>query len=149
MRIDGQGNNDIVRWTAPSAGNWSISGRFEGIDNGEHAHNVEILKNSSDVLLAPSPIDVYGARASFNITRNLKAGDTIDFIEMNGPNVYHLSTGLAAQISAVPEPSSLVLAGFGMVAGSGYWVFKRRGKNARKDLSGPMSRVQSRSVIQF
>ena len=125
LRLDGQGNNDIVRWTAPSAGNWSISGLFQGIDTGEHAHNVEILKNLSSVLLAPSPINAYGSLATFSMTQNLKAGDTIDFIELTGPSPYNLSTGLAAQISAVPEPTSLAMIGMGICGLLGYFCRRR------------------------
>ena len=38
---------------------------------------------------------------------------------------------VVVSVGSVPEPSSLALAGFGMVAGSGYWMFKRRKRIVR------------------
>jgi hypothetical protein len=115
--------SDIVRWTAPSAGTWLISGLFQGIDIYEHRHTVQVLENSTKTLLAPTTISAYGQTVNFSADVYLAKGATIDFI-VNGATVYtNLYTGLSATIvSSVPEPSSLVP---GLIAsvtcGSLYW----------------------------
>jgi hypothetical protein len=126
--------SDITRWTAPSAGTWSISGLFQGIDINEHSHTVEILDDSTTMLLAPTSINSYGQTVTFSATVSLAAGDTIDFM-VNGATVYtSLSTGFSAtiQLSSVPEPSSFVL---GIIAsltcGASYWRPRRLRREKR------------------
>ena len=116
--------SDITRWTAPSAGTWSISGFFQGVDTSQHSHTVELLENSTTMLLAPTTISSYGQTVNFTADISLAKGDTIDFL-VNGAALFtDLGTGLSAtiQLSSVPEPSSLVL---GLIAGVGcgslYW----------------------------
>jgi hypothetical protein len=124
--------SDITRWTAPSAGTWSINGLFQGIDTSEHSHNVEVLENSATLLLAPTSIGTFGQTVTFNATVSLAAGDTIDFIVNGAANFTDLSTGLSATIrsSSVPEPSSLVLGIIASVAyGSLCWR-RRRSRDA-------------------
>lgn len=129
LRIDGEVYNATVRWTAPTAGNWTISGLFQGIDTNEGAHNVEILENSSVVIMGPSGINLYGAQAAFNSTLFLNAGATIDFIQLTGNGGNFLSTGLSATITnlaAVPEPSSFLATGTAALVGCGSWLRRRR-----------------------
>jgi hypothetical protein len=124
--------SDITRWTAPSAGTWSISGLFQGIDIDEHSHTVEILENSTTMLLAPTTISSYGQTVNFSADVSLAAGATIDFIVNGATVVSDLSTGLSATIqsASVPEPSSLVLGLMASVAcGSLYWR-RRRSRDA-------------------
>ena len=90
--------SDITRWTAPSAGTWSISALFQGIDTSEHSHTVEVLENSTTMLLAPTTISSYGQTVNFSADVSLAKGATIDFI-VNGATVYtDLSTGLSATL---------------------------------------------------
>ncbi len=116
--------SDITRWTAPSAGMWSITGLFQGIDTFENSHTVEILENSATKLLAPTTISSFGQTVDFSFDVSLAKGDTIDFMVNGATNYNDLSTGLSAtvQSASVPEPSSLVLAIIASVAcGSLYW----------------------------
>jgi hypothetical protein len=117
--------SDIVRWTAPSAGTYSISGLFQGDDNGlNHGHTVEILENSSAVLLAPTNISSFGQQVPFSTNVSLAQGNTIDFMVNGATNYNNLGTGLSATItsSVVPEPSAWLLL---MVGGAAcvpmYW----------------------------
>ena len=91
--------SDITRWTAPSAGTWSISTLFfQGIDTSEHSHTVEVLENSTTMLLAPTTISSYGQTVNISADVSLAKGATIDFI-VNGAKVYtDLSTGLSATL---------------------------------------------------
>src|SRR5262249_41398496 len=77
---------------------WSIAGRWEGIDNQQVAHDVEIVKNSATALLAPTSIGSYGQQVPFDLTIDLAKGDTIDFVVHPGPTRTNLSNGPAARI---------------------------------------------------
>jgi hypothetical protein len=107
--------SDVTRWTAPSAGTWSISGLFQGIDTSQLDHTVDILENSTTVLLAPTSVSTFGQTVGFSTSVALAQGDTIDFI-VNGATVFSgAATGLSAtiQLAGVPEPSSITIAMMG------------------------------------
>jgi hypothetical protein len=90
---------------------------------------VEIQKNSSTFLLAPTVMSSYGQQVSFNDTVALAQGDTINFIVAYTGDPNNLSTGLAATIhpaNAVPEPSSLVLLATGGFAALGLACRRKR-----------------------
>jgi hypothetical protein len=100
LHMDPQGDTAIVRWTAPSTGTWNISGLFQGTDTNTQAHPVEILENSSTVLLSPTSIASFGQQVPFSDKVTLNKGDTIDFMVLTGPTTFaFLSTGLTATIS--------------------------------------------------
>lgn len=65
--------SDITRWTAPSAGAWSISGFFQAIDIYAKSHTVEILENSTTSLLALTTLSSYGQTVNF--TRRRDSGE--------------------------------------------------------------------------
>ena len=119
LGMDPESYTVVTRWTAPSAGLWSITGLFQGIDTSEHAHPVEILENGSTVILSPTTISSFGQVVNFSSTVNLSQGATIDFIVSVGSTFTDLSTGLEATIqgaSVVPEPSSLMLGSLALVS---------------------------------
>ena len=100
LLMDPESYTAIVRWTAPSTGTWNISGLFQGNDTNSQAHPVEILENSSTVLLSPTSIASFGQQVPFSDKVTLNKGDTIDFMVLTGPTTYaFLSTGLSATIS--------------------------------------------------
>jgi hypothetical protein len=93
----------VVRWTAPAAGEYQVSGDFfptQGVNSPANAY-----------IYVDSTQDALGSVSStvpFSLLLNLHAGDTVDFVAWGG-NAYNKTTGLAASISSsVPEPSSLV-----------------------------------------
>ncbi len=138
LNLDPQSESDIVRWTAPSAGDWSISGLFQGIDVDQHSHPVEIVENGTTVLLAPTSIGSYGQVVKFSDTVVLAKGDTIDFMVSTGSTFTNLSTGFDATIqSAVPEPSSLLL---GVLATLGTGVFARFRRDRSRGAARPATR---------
>jgi hypothetical protein len=107
----------VVRWTAPSAGVWSIAGFFRAIDSqmGTFGSDVHILVNNVDVFDAGD--FSYLLLQNFSVTPTLLAGGTVDFVVGNGgfpTQVAHLNNGLAVNISSgAPEPGSMILIGIG------------------------------------
>jgi hypothetical protein len=100
LMMDPESYTAIVRWTAPSTGSWNISGLFQGNDTNTQDHPVEILENSSTVLLPATTIASFGQQVPFSDTVTLNKGDTIDFMVLTGPTTFaFLSTGLSATIS--------------------------------------------------
>jgi hypothetical protein len=112
----------ILRFTAPTSGNYNLAGLFERVDQDNGQGNgvfVSIYKNNT-VLQSPTFISnsEYGNSVSFDSTVFLTAGDSLNFdLARNGQYNFD-STGLqleitAASVSPAPEPSSLALFGTG------------------------------------
>jgi hypothetical protein len=94
------GEKSVVRWTAPENGRVKIEGRFEGIDTHGTTTDVAVLKNTGTTLFGGN-INDYGATAPFLITKQVAAGDTIDFSVGYGSNANYGfdSTGLSVTIT--------------------------------------------------
>jgi hypothetical protein len=129
----GVSTDSIVQWTAPAAGIYSISGFFEMLDTAPppqgHPVFVGIYDNSTPefggslFLPRASPPDTPGQKDPFSLTLSLNAGDVISFGVNNGGSVFFDSTGLAATITTVPEPTSLSLFASGL---AGFWWLRKR-----------------------
>jgi hypothetical protein len=109
------GQYSIVQFTAPAAGNYAISASFQGDDHGPTSTGVFVLAGNS--LLGSGYVNGFGAGTgpSLYSTVHLSTGETVDFaVDYNGgPNgrngaFYNDSTGLAATITPVPEPTTMV-----------------------------------------
>jgi PEP-CTERM motif len=108
LRLDGQSGTADVRFIAPTAGVYSVSGLFQRIDNGGESVNVGVDLNG--VALFSASFATFNAQEMFDLSNlNLAAGDVLDFVE-GAPQYNNDSTGLEVTIDAVvPEPSSLFL----------------------------------------
>ncbi|MGD0365653.1 MAG: IPT/TIG domain-containing protein [Bryobacteraceae bacterium] len=74
-----QQNAILLRWTAPAAGTYSITGSFQGIDLHLPVVDVGIYENGDTVLYSES-LSFFGDLLNFDIsTITLAAGTTIDF----------------------------------------------------------------------
>jgi hypothetical protein len=94
------GTLSVVRWTAPTTGSFNVQGLFQGIDTRNTTTDVHIRQNSSTALLDAN-INGYGNQSPFSFTRNMTAGETLDFIVGFGSNgsYDYDSTGLAVTIT--------------------------------------------------
>jgi hypothetical protein len=117
----GPATDTIVRWTAPAAGTYSISGLFELLDIAPTGIIGEIFDNGtqlySQLLTGPGAnqaTETPGEAASFMLHVDLTAGDVLAFGVNNDGNFHDDSTGFTATISAVPEPVSAVVFAAGL-----------------------------------
>jgi hypothetical protein len=113
----------MVEWTAPSAGTYSISGFFSGLDDVGNTHPAEIILNP-DLLSSTTPFSatggiVTGDMYSFSLSETLSAGEVVDFeVDTGSTDGEYLGTSFDAtisNISSTPEPSSFLLLGTGML----------------------------------
>ena len=122
--------NAILRFTAPSSGQYMITGSWERLHAG--ITNDLVLRNGAVVFSSTD------AHSSFNFGETLSVGDTIDFVVSRSyDGIGADSTGLFATVTettAVPEPSSLCLFLGGGMTVAGSW-YRRRVLRANGDLS--------------
>ncbi|MCL4524029.1 MAG: PEP-CTERM sorting domain-containing protein [Acidobacteria bacterium] len=106
----------VLRWTAPTSGQYTITGLFQSIDQIQFATaDVHILVNGIPILSSNALINTFGVQVPFNLTLGLTAGTTIDFAVGNGGNgTGHDQIGLVANVNPVPEPGTLALVGMGL-----------------------------------
>ena len=134
MHPASDGTYSVVRFIAPTAGLYTIAGRFQALDS--TTTDVHVLINnlsgfdSSITQAGTNPDPATANRTAFNLSRTFAFGDTVDFAVGRGSNGTYLfdSTGLSATITqssaSAPDASSLALVVFGGVAGLG--AFRRR-----------------------
>jgi hypothetical protein len=117
-----------VNFSAPTAGSYNIVGSFYAADTGEHTHTAEILVGGVPVS-SPVTIDSPSDNSPFSFSTFLAANELVTFRVETGPDLFNLSTGLTASISAVPESSTwaMMLLGF---AGVGFVVYRRKSQPA-------------------
>jgi hypothetical protein len=107
------GEYAVVRWTAPAAGDYSVSAAYTGLDSfsgNETSTDVHVLLNGVSIFdgevdgFGPPSVD-FGA-----LLQNLGAGDTLDFaVGFGNGEFFNDSTRLEALISTVPLPATVAL----------------------------------------
>jgi uncharacterized protein (TIGR03437 family) len=116
-----------VRFTAPSAGAFTVAGDFLGVDTAQLPHAVSVLVNGNAMF--SGTLNSYKQSLPFTFTSTLKAGDLVDFVSTGlGPTDY--SAGLAATLtlnapSTSISPTAIVSASaFGGFASAapGSWI---------------------------
>lgn len=95
------GENAIVRWTAPSTGSYDIAATFTGLDN-FRGTTTDVAVMSGTTQLWVGEVTGFGATQTFAAgPLNLNAGDKIDFTVGYGTdgNYSYDTTGLSAAVS--------------------------------------------------
>jgi len=105
LGLNAEIGNVTIRFTAPSAATYAITGNFVGATVTPEPHNAGVLVNGSQVY--SGPIASFNQPDSFNLTETLNAGDTVDFVDYAGANYQFLNTGLAATVTLAAPPSIL------------------------------------------
>jgi hypothetical protein len=101
------GEISVLRWTAPTSGQYRIDAGFIGQDVVGTTTDVHVLLN--DVSLFDGAVDGYQNATSFTSTRILSAGDRVDFavgVGSDGSFGFD-STGVSARLTAVPAPAAV------------------------------------------
>jgi hypothetical protein len=109
----------IVRWVAPENATLSIACGFTGLDQGGCCYvggcttDVHLLLNNISLLDGEVIGYGEGSGPDWSLLTSVAAGDTIDFVVGYGSNGHFVDdcTSIVAQITVVPEPSTLVLLG--------------------------------------
>jgi hypothetical protein len=101
------GEQAVVRWTAPSSGTYQIEAAFRGLDSTSTV--VGILKNGTSIF--NGVVNAFGPGPTYSMELSLGINDTLDFVvDPNGSYLYD-STGLAVTItggsSTIPTTGAL------------------------------------------
>lgn len=123
------GDVTIVRFTASSAGSYSVAGRFFVGDSGDMSAAVILNSDALHPLQAFASTNSSPALSVF--TQYLGAGQTLDFVVGNNGSFYSGNTPLELTVTAVPEPAGYVM----MVAGGLLLGGMARRRNQRADES--------------
>ncbi len=120
------GQYSIAEWTALATGNYLINATFTGYANAGTTTDVHVLLNGVPVY--NNEVTGYLAQVLYSSgLLTLTAGQTVDFAVGFGTDGDYFSdtTGLAATITSVPLPPTVLLLGSGL-AGLGLLRFRRK-----------------------
>ena len=100
----------VARFTAPSAVDLHILGSFFGYDTGGTTTDVH-LYNNNGLSVFDGLVSGYGPGSgpSFDLTLSLSAGEHLDFAVGPNGDFRSDSTGITAELTVVPEPSSALM----------------------------------------
>ena len=105
------GQDAVIQFTAPSAGQYSISAIFTGQDSeGPTSTDVHVYVGTTSVF--DNLVNGFVPNSTASLVPslfNLSQGETVDFIVGNGGNGFNNdATGLQADITAVPESTTMI-----------------------------------------
>jgi hypothetical protein len=119
-----EGIASMVTWTAPYTANYTFTGLFVAGDQSGNGASVAIIDSLSASLLSRASL-APNASTSFSFTNSYNAGDIVQF-QVGSDFKTGNAVGLQLDIQAVPEPSTMSLAGFGLAAVALYSFRRRR-----------------------
>ncbi len=130
-----QGQDSVIRFTAPVAGTFQLASSFTGLDFvGPTTTDVHVLLDGSSIF--NGNVDGFGAGSgpSFTTTLTLQKGDTVDFAVGYGTDgtYFNDTTGITGTLSSVPEPASLILLSMGLAGMDVLAANKSRNGDAAK-----------------
>jgi hypothetical protein len=119
----------VLRFTAPSAGGFTVSSTFSGID----AVTTDVYVYANGVSIFAGSLNGLGDTTAFSQLVSLSAGQVVDLIVGYGSNLNsdNDATGLHTQISdsaAIPEPGSvfLLMTGLALLAAAKFGRIRHR-----------------------
>lgn len=105
--------NAVIRFTAPDTGPYTLASTFTGLDRKPTTTDVHVLVNSSSIF--DGIVNAFGSGPTFSTLLTLNAGDTVDFsVGFGAGGFANDTTGLAATLTAVLVPSTLLLVLLGL-----------------------------------
>jgi hypothetical protein len=124
------GQYSIAEWIAPTTGQYLINAVFTGYANAGTTTDVHVLLDGGD--LHPGNINAYLAQVAYSSVLTITAGQTVDFAvgmigNINDHDYTSDTTGLAATITSVPLPPTVLLLGSGLM-GLGLLGFRRKNR---------------------
>jgi len=119
-----EGIAPVLTWKAPTNGSFIFTGLFVSGDQAANSAAVAIVDSLSTVSLSRTVLANNSVQA-FSFTNSYNAGDVVQFQVGNnfsGGN----AVGLQLDVSVIPEPSTLSLAGLGVAAAALYRFRRKR-----------------------
>ncbi len=120
-----EGIASMLTWTAPETGDYSFSGLFVSGNQSGNGASAAIV----DSLLGTAPLArtvlANNSTQSFSFQKSYTAGDVVQF-QVGSNFTTGNAVGLQVVITAVPEPSTLCLAGLGCAAAAVYGFRRKR-----------------------
>jgi hypothetical protein len=129
--VGGDGAYAVIRFTAPTTGQFSLSAVFEGRETSPTPTTTDVHVLLNGVSLFDGAVNGFGPPSdqSFATTLALHTGDRLDFaVGLGNGSFLGDTTGLDATITnAVPEPSTFTMTGvLATCSGLVFWQRKRR-----------------------
>lgn len=119
-----EGIAPVLTWKAPASGDYKFTGLFVSGDQAANSAAVAIADSLNTTPLARTVL-ANNSTQSFSFTKTYSAGDVVQFQVGNNFSAGN-AVGLQAQISVVPEPTSLSVAGLGLAAAAVYRLRRKR-----------------------
>jgi hypothetical protein len=127
---EGEGIANVLTWTAPAAGTYTLSGSFVigGTAPGASGASIAIVDSLGNIPLARTVVNQKTTN-SFDVVRQLSAGDVLQF-QVGSGFAPAAAVGLNGNITAIPEPGTWVAMAI-FAGGAAYAGWRRRGLNRR------------------
>jgi hypothetical protein len=109
------GGPAVARFTAPTAGPFQVDASFATVQGDRNSAGSAHVFDGTSQIFGPQDLTTFAfpTTAVFSQLRTLALGDTIDFVV--SPNGSTKTTEVSATIEPIPEPTTILLMGIGLV----------------------------------